>query len=158
MKTITSKIARIGALAVLLAALITSVASALAGHSVPWRGSAVGSVVSIVPTPEGLLEFTIHASGQSTQLGHFDRVEHLTFNPVTGEVTGEILFVAANNDTLHVAVAGAFDGTTAIGTYTIDNGTGRFAGASGGAPFVAVTPDGMAMSVAFDGTISTVGG
>ena len=158
MKTITSKFARVCALAVLLTTLVTGVASAIAGNQVPWRGTAAGSVVDVTPTPTGVL-LTIHASGHSTQLGHFNRVEQLLLDPGTGTFTGSIVFVAANQDELHVTMVGGFvSPTTAVGSYTVVGGTGRFVGASGSAAFEAVSPDGIHLVATFDGTISSVGG
>jgi hypothetical protein len=158
MNTQRFRTARIGALAVLLTALVAGAASAVANHFVPLRGSAAGSVVGVAPTPEGLLEFTIVASGHATQLGHFDRVERLFLDPGTGAFTGSIRFVAANSDVLDVTMVGAFAPPLATGTYTVAGGSGRFAGATGSAAFQAFTPDLVQMSARFDGLISTVGG
>jgi hypothetical protein len=158
MNTITARLARLGALALLLTTLVTAVASAVAAHYVPLKGSAAGSVVAVNPTPGGV-ELTIHASGQATQLGQFDRVEELLLDPTTGSITGSIVFVAANQDELHVTFVGGFiSPTTAVGNYTVVGGTGRFAGATGSAAFEAVSPDGIQVSVSFDGTIASVGG
>lgn len=158
MNTITSKFARVCALAVLISALVTGVASAIAGNHVPWGGTAAGSVVAVTPTPAGVL-LTIHASGHANQLGHFTRVEELLLDPGTGAFTGAIVFVAANQDELHVTMVGGFvSPTTAIGSYTVVGGTGRFVQASGSAAFEAVSPDGIHLNVNFDGTISSVGG
>jgi hypothetical protein len=159
MQSLRSKLTRHSALAVLIVGLVTGVASAVAGHNVPWHGTAVGAIVVFNPTPQGV-EVTVVASGNANQLGHYDRVENLLLNPDTGQFTGSIVFVAANHDELHVAVAGGFtlEGP-AVGTYTIDGAasTGRFLGASGGADFVALNPPGGPVSVTFDGSISTVG-
>lgn len=150
--------ARIGALAVLLAALVSGVASAVAAHSATFRGTAAGTIAGPTPTPEGFLEFTVVASGHATQLGHYDRVEHLVLDPGTGEITGSIRFVAANLDVLDVSVDGIMALPTATGTYTITGGTGRFCGATGSAAFEAFTPDLVQMSARFDGLISSAGG
>jgi hypothetical protein len=158
MKIVASRLARFGALAVLLASLVTGVAYAVVGQQVPLKGTAAGSVVDVTPTPEGVL-LTINASGNATQLGHFNRVEQLLLDPSTGTFTGSIVFVAANQDELHVTMVGGFiSATTAVGSYSVVGGTGRFVGASGSADFEAVSPDGIQVSVRFDGTISSVGG
>lgn len=158
MESIASRSARMPALALLLTALVTGATSATSTHEVPLRGTATGSVVSVTPTPAGVL-LTALASGNSTQLGHFDRVEELLLDPGTGAFTGTIVFFAANDDELHVTLAGGFvSGTTALGTYTVVGGTGRFDGATGSAAFEAVSPDGIQLSVEFDGSLSNVGG
>lgn len=155
MKTVTFRLARIGAFAVLLITLVTGVATAVAGRQAPFRGVAAGSIVSSTPTPSGL-EITVHASGTATQLGHYTRVEQLLLDGAAS-FTGTIVFVAENQDELHVSVSGAFDSpTTAFGQYTVLGGTGRFVGASGTADFQAVTPDGIQMSARFTGIL--VGG
>jgi hypothetical protein len=158
MKNITSRLARVFALALLLPALVTGVASAVDGGTVPLRGSAAGSVVDVTATADGVL-LTIHASGHATQLGNFRRVEELLLDPSTGTFTGSIVFRAANQDQLHVTMVGGFvSQTAAVGTYTVIGGTGRFAQASGSASFEAVSPDGVQMSARFNGTISSIGG
>jgi hypothetical protein len=158
MKTITSKLARALALPVLLTTLAAGVASAVAVNHVPLRGNGAGSVVAVEPTATGV-HLTIQASGVATQLGHYDRVEELFLDPATGAFTGSIVFVAANQDELHVTMVGGFvSATTALGSYSIVGGTGRFAGSSGSVDFEAVSPDGIAVSVRFDGKIALVGG
>ncbi len=158
MSTLTTRFPRVCAVAVLFTALCAGIASAVAGHQVPLRGSAAGSVVAVEPTPAGV-HLTAHASGQATQLGHYTRVEELLLDPGTGSITGSIVFTAANHDELHVTLVGGFiSPTTAVGTYTVVGGTGRFAGATGSAAFEAVTPDGIRMNARFEGTISNVGG
>jgi hypothetical protein len=115
-------------------------------------------VVDVVPVGTGV-QLTIHASGTANQLGHYERVEVLQLDPATGSFSGTIEFVAANGDGLHVTFTGGFvSATTALGTYTITGGTGRFEGATGSAEFEAVSPDGVQVSVDFAGTISSVGG
>jgi len=153
----TSSFARFCALAVLLSAIVTSLAFAVSSRPVPLIGTASGSVVSVNPTPDGVL-LTIHASGRSTLLGRFERVEELLLDPATGTFTGSIVFVAASHDELRVTMVGSFvSPTDAAGTYTVVGGTGRFEGASGSAAFEAFTPDGVQASVRFAGTISGFG-
>ena len=115
----------------------------------PFRGSAAGIVTGVVP-PNGLV---IEATGTATHLGRFTREELLFLGP-DGSLAGEIVFTAANGDQLWVDVAGGFiSPTTAVGTYTVTGGTGRFRGATGGAAFEAFTPDGVHVQVTFEGTI-----
>jgi hypothetical protein len=158
MRFTTSRFTRVFTFAILLSAFTAGVSFAFSGHDVPFKGKAAGSVVNVNPTSEGVV-LTLHASGIATQLGHFDRVEELLLDPSTGAVEGTIVFIGADLDELHVAVEGGFiSETTAVGTYEITGGTGRFAGASGSATFVAESPDGVAMTVSFKGTMSSVGG
>ena len=160
MKSLTSRLAGISALALLVTGLATGVAYAVANNWVPWHGTAVGAITVFNPTPAGV-EITVTASGHANQLGHFDRVEHLLLNPVSGQIVGTIDFTAANGDILRVDVVGGITGPGVIeGTYTVlgATSTGRFAGASGGADFVALNPDEGPVSVSFDGHISKLGG
>ncbi len=157
MKSMITRCARICAFAIVLLSTVSGGYSAALSEQVPFKGHAAGTIVSIVPTPGGAV-FTIHASGNATQLGQYTRVETLLLNPFTGAFTGTIDFTAANGDVLSVAVAGQFTtGTTAVGTYTMTGGTGRFVGATGNATFSAST-DFVNVRVDFNGTISTVGG
>jgi len=158
MSFIRSNPVRLLASSLFLAAVVTGAAFAVAGRQVTFAGSATGSVVGVTPVGSGL-QLTINASGTANQLGHFDRVEQLLLDPATGAVSGTIVFTAANEDELHVTLAGGFvSPTTAIDTYTVTGGTGRFAGATGGADFEAVSPDGVQVSVSFAGTVSAPGG
>jgi hypothetical protein len=157
MGTGRSILSRVRVLAGVLTILISGTALAIAATLVPLKGSAAGAVVGVEPTSDGVL-LTIHASGTSTQLGNFHRVEQLLLDPDTGTFTGAIVFVAANSDELHASVVGAFvSPTTALGDYEFIGGTGRFASAAGGASFEAVSPDGIQLAVQFAGTVSNVG-
>ena len=153
----TATLSRVSAFAGVLSILISGTSLAFTSIQVPLKGRAAGAVVAVEPTPEGVL-LTIHASGNSTQLGDFHRVERLLLDPDTGTFTGTIVFVAANSDELRASVVGAFvSPTTALGDYAFVGGTGRFASASGGASFEAVSPDGIQLAVGFTGTVSRVG-
>ena len=120
-----------------------------AGPDRPFQGAAAGMVAGVIP-PNGLV---IEATGTATHLGRFTREELLFLGP-DGSLAGTIVFTAANGDELWADVDGGFiSPTTAVGTYTFTGGTGRFRGATGGAVFEAVTPDGVHVQAAFDGTI-----
>lgn len=154
----TSRCARLFACAVVLLSAVSGVYSASGGEQVPFKGNASGMITGVVPGPGGVL-FSIHASGNATQLGNFQRDEELLLDPNTGAFTGTIVYTAANGDLLYTTMVGQFTSpTTAVGTYTIAGGTGRFVGATGGAAFQAATPDGLHVNVTFSGTISRVGG
>ena len=150
----TSKI-----LTLLLAAVTLTVAAhpARADGQVPFQGRAEGAITGVSPDPAGVV-LTVLANGYATQLGQFSREETILFDPGTGELTGLIVFTAANGDQLFGLVAGGFTSpTTATGAYTFTGGTGRFANASGRADFVLSTSDGIHFSVKFEGTLSSVG-
>jgi len=157
MKTNSKATSRI--LTILLAAvtLACAVPATWAGDQVPFQGSAEGAIASVSPDPGGVV-LTVLAEGNATQLGRFSRQETVLFNPLTGTLTGLIIFTAANGDQLSGTVVGGFiSPTAAAGTYTFTGGTGRFANATGGAAFVISTPDGIHFSVEFKGTLSSVG-
>jgi hypothetical protein len=146
-------------LTLLLAAftLACTALSTKADNQVPFQGNAEGATVSVTPDPAGVV-LTVLAEGNATSLGKFSREEVLLFNPLTGILTGTIVFTAASGDELHGTVQGGFvSPTTATGTYTFTGGTGRFANATGGADFVVTTPDGAHFTVEFNGTLSSVG-
>lgn len=150
----TSKI-----LTLLLAAVTLTVAAqpAWADGQVPFQGRAEGATASVSPDPAGVV-LRLLADGYATQLGQFSREEVVLFNPLTGTLTGDIVFTAANGDQLSGIVEGGFiSPTTATGAYTFTGGTGRFANASGRADFVVSAPDGIHFSVEFEGTVSSVG-
>jgi hypothetical protein len=144
----------------LLLATLTMVLSpklARGGDSVPFKGSAVGAVVSATPGPTGVL-LRVLAEGQATHLGKFTREEVLLLNPATGAATGTAVFTAANGDQLFAAVAVQFTSpTTVVGTFNFTGGTGRFESATGGAGASLFTPDGVHFSVDLEGSISSVG-
>lgn len=148
-----------GMLTLLLASmtLTPAVHQARAGDQVPFKGKATGAAVGLTPDPNGVI-LTVEATGNATQLGQFSREEVVLFNPVTGTLTGTIVFTSANGDQLSGTVGGGFNSpTTAVGTYTFTGGTGRFAGASGSADFLLTTTDGVHFSVHFEGTVSSTG-
>jgi hypothetical protein len=129
-----------------------------AGTTVPFRGRGEGAIINAVPRPSGVLDLTVVATGNATQLGSFLRTEELVFDPATGTLEGDISFTAANGDELWGTVAGGFIAPgIATGTYTFTGGTGRFVNASGGADFVVTTADGVHFTVEFEGLLSTVG-
>ena len=163
MKTNSKLTSRDGPGVTYLILLFTAITLAFAAHSasasdqVPFKGRAEGAVVSMAPDPAGVV-LTALASGNATQLGRFSREETILLNPMTGTLTGVIVFTAANGDQLRCTVVGGFiSPTTATGTYTFTGGTGRFENAAGSAAFIASTPDLVHLSVEFEGTLSSVG-
>ena len=157
MKTNTNATSK--TLTLLLAAFTLAFAahSTWAADQVPFQGTAEGATTSVSPDPAGVV-LTVLAEGNATSLGRFSRDEVVLFNPLTGTLTGVVVFTAANGDELIGTLEGAFvSATTATGTYTFTGGTGRFENATGGADFVVSTPDGIHLSVEFEGTLSSVG-
>ena len=151
--TATNKLLRL----LLAPALMLVSHSAWAGDQVPFKGKVKGAAVNMAPDPAGVV-LTLRATGRATHLGHCTRQEVILFNPVTGTLTGTMVFTAANGDQLFAIVAGGFTSpTTAIGTYTLTGGTGRFSDSSGSAGFEVTTPDGINFVAEFDGRISSVG-
>ena len=146
-------------LALLLAAVAVAFVpqSVCAGNSVPFKGNAVGAIVSATPTPAGVVVKTL-AEGYATHLGRFTREEDLVLNPTTGSIAGTLVFTAANGDELSALVAAQFTSpTNVVGTMTFTGGTGRFKNATGQADAIVSTPDGIHFTVEFEGSVSSVG-
>jgi len=119
----------------------------------PMKGRGAGMITGLTPGPGGL-EITATGSGVATHLGNFTREERITLDPGTGSISGTIVFVAANGDTLTCSFAGGFTApTTAAGVYTFTGGTGRFANAAGEAYFTIVQTDLANFTFDFRGTI-----
>jgi len=137
--------------------LACAIPATWASDQVPFRGNAEGAIANVSPDPDGVV-LTVVAQGNATLLGRFTREETVLFNPLTGTLTGAIVFTAANGDQLSGTVVGGFiSPTAAAGTYTFTGGTGRFANATGGAAFAISTPDGVHFTVEFKGTLSSLG-
>ena len=157
MKTISNATSRILTLLLAAMTLACAVPAAWAKDQVPFQGSADGAIANASPDPGGVV-LTVLAEGNATHLGRFSREETVLFNPVTGTLTGLVVYTAASGGQLFGTVVGGFiSPTAATGTYTFTGGTGRFANATGGAAFVISTPDGIHFSVEFKGTLSSVG-
>jgi len=155
--SLTGLLARYLTLALVTLTLAFAPNCGWANESVPFKGSAAGAIVAASPGPGGVLA-TVVASGRATQLGQFSREESVLLNPASGTITGTVVFTAANGDQLFGTVAGQFTSpNTAVGSYTFTGGTGRFENAAGEADFSLATPDGIHFTVAFDGSVSSVG-
>jgi hypothetical protein len=99
----------------------------------------------------------VESAGTASHLGKFTRTEHVFIDGF--DISGTIVFTAANGDQLRATFEGGFTSpTTAEGTYAFVGGTGRFEHATGTADFAAttaVTPDGVThVAVTFDGELS----
>ena len=157
MKTNSNPNSKILTLLLMAVMLAYAALPTLAGDQVPFKGRGEGSVTNAVPDPGGVV-LTVLVKGNATGLGRYSREETVLFNPLTGSLTGLVVFTAANGDELCATVEGGFiSETTATGIYTFTGGTGRFANATGSADFVVSSPDGAHVSVKFKGTLSSVG-
>jgi hypothetical protein len=144
---------RTASLVITLTAIVGLAFPALGDDSRPIRGHADEVIISAEPVADGLL-VTATGAGQATHLGRFTRLGMVVIH-ADGNVEGTVVFTAANGDQLFMDVIGLPTTTASIGgTYTFTGGTGRFDNASGGADFVGViAPDGIHITVAFEGTI-----
>src|SRR5262245_42275145 len=87
------------------------------GANRTFHGNEEGAVTGI--SPEGAL--IIEATGTATHLGNFTRTEFVFIDGFN--ISGTVVFKAANGDQLCVAFTGAFtSATTAEGTYTFVGG------------------------------------
>ena len=141
------------AVAVVLGALGAHAFVADAQARPPFRGRAEGAATSMTPGPAGVT-LTTSARGNATHIGLFRRHEEILLDPATGQISGEVVFTAANGDRLNGTVAGGFvEPGVARGTYALEGGSGRFATAIGIAEFVLTTPDGLNFTVEFEGDL-----
>jgi hypothetical protein len=116
------------------AVLLASTAVSAVAAETPFKGtfSAVETDQLVFP----ILSVSREGTGTATYLGKY--TEHATFqvDVRTGSATGTATFTAANGDTLTASVVGqgTVTGPTTrsiVEVYTITDGTGRFAGATG---------------------------
>jgi hypothetical protein len=147
---------RTASLVMALTAIVGLALPALGDDGRPFRGHADEMITGAEPVADGLL-VTVTGVGQATHLGSFTRLGRVVVH-ADGSAEGTVVFTAANGDQLFIEAQGVppNPGTPNIigGTYTFTGGTGRFSDASGGADFVGViAPDGIHITVAFEGTI-----
>ena len=142
----------LGVVAAVLA--LTGSPARVAAEERPFYLQGAGQL-SVGPTGAG----TFQAAGQATHLGQWTNEGTIQFAPGDTENTliavGEVTFAAANGDTVHMTIEGVLDLGTGIGlaTFTIDGGTGRFAGAEGETDAVILqNPDG-SFTFSLDGVI-----
>jgi hypothetical protein len=154
-----------------LAAAVVTVAGALlvtpasGGSSVPFHASFQYTLTPAAnPAPcVDATRYDVVGSGIATHLGRFDTVQYeCSQNGDPLAFTGRYTFTGANGDTISGAYAGRFvpiPGSNELrpdAHWTIDGGTGRFTGATGGGP---VSGHGTLAGgvVILDGTITSVG-
>ena len=110
----------------------------------PFASSGNGAAAFITDEAGNVVGANLMLSGNGTHLGLFTGTGRIQFVPDANDpnivhVPGEITYVAANGDRLPVIIEnGRMDLRTGIATgdMVFQNGTGRFAGASGSAAIV----------------------
>jgi hypothetical protein len=73
------------------------------------------------------------ATGEATHLGQYSNAAYVTVNFITGLVSGEGQYTAANGDTLNYTVVQPLQPPNTPAVVTFNGGTGRFADATGSA-------------------------
>lgn len=109
----------------------------------PFKLIGAGDLTPITDEAGNVIGGMLAAVGTATHLGMWTQTGTLTFSPHPSDPTliladGDSIITAANGDELHVTITGAvLDTNTGIATGSFDfaGGTGRFANASGSAPF-----------------------
>ncbi len=138
-----------------------------AGEEVPFKGSFAGFAI-VTPVDPPIVFVNAHATGVATQLGWFTlAIPHFVDTAATPQTsTGSYEFVAANGDMLSADFTGEVSPTAtpgvlaAVESATITDGTGRFAGATGGFTverLVDTTTVPRTTAGSFEGTISSPG-
>lgn len=154
-------------LAALIFVFITG--EVFAGNLTPFRGRWDGRTIEATPLTENAVFVLSRGEGVASSIGKFQMdAPHVSYLD-TFVVEGSHIFIAKNGDQLVADFAGTFtprpDGClegTFPSTFT-GNGTGRFAGASGGYDFHIVacpspTGFGFDSTATFDGGIALVKG
>ena len=167
----TGWLRRVGfpALIVLAAAVAVAPSAARSGipKQVPFHATAdftLTPAAVTAPCAPTELRFNVAVTkGVATHLGNFTSGDYFTcLNPLTLEFHGRYVFIAANGDTIEGGYAGRFVATADPATlgvdahWSIEGGTGRFAGATGGG---AASGSGTLTGghLILDGSISSVG-
>jgi hypothetical protein len=149
-----TSIYRTGSLVMVFTAILGLALPASADdHPVPFRGLAVLVINSSAPAPDGL-HLTVTGEGNATHLGRFTHDENAVIHP-DNTIQSTVVWTAANGDRLFVSGVAQFTSpTTAVGTYTLTGGTGRFGNATGTIDFQAVVgSDGIHVAITYKGTI-----
>jgi len=149
-------------LAIMAIILTASLAVPATAHQVPFKGSLQGN------DTDTCFSFPIacvatNGTGNSTLLGKFSFTMQNFVNVVTGTDSGFARFIAANGDTIDATFVGSGEFITPDlisikETFTINGGTGRFAGAQGSFNVERLaSPVTFMTSGSFDGTITSPG-
>jgi len=155
------KKATVGVLAIVLLVLSTiSISAAYAKTGVqekPFKVTGKGSAVALSGPP--ILEIVVTGSGHSTHMGKVGIWQHHLVNVITMTFyDGTFVWTAADGDTIEGSYSGNLVPTSAgfeiHGSFKIDGGTGRFAGASGGGAALGMQYNDNTAELELDGTIS----
>jgi hypothetical protein len=128
-------------LACFAAVFISAATPATAGDLVPFKATFTGSSTSGPGFPCAALRSDIVGGGHATHLGKFTTVQHHCFDPADPTLAfteGFYTFTGANGDTIfgtyhgHLVPIIAPSVFAIVGEFTIEGGTGRFVGATGG--------------------------
>jgi hypothetical protein len=127
-------------LACFAAVFISIPTPAAARDLVPFKATFTGSSTSAPGFPCAALRSDIAGGGHATHLGNFTTVQHHCFDPADPTLAftdGFYTFTGANGDTIFGTYHGhlvLIDGPVfaIVGEFTIEGGTGRFVGATGG--------------------------
>jgi len=109
--------------------------SARAGEQVPFRAAFITEFESVVEFP--IAHISVIGQGRALHMGATTAVTtDQAVNLITGEATATYTLTAANGDTivLELEFQATFlpGGVTFEGSYSVAEGTGRFAGVTGG--------------------------
>ncbi len=131
------------AAAVVAVAGVMLVTPASGGSGAPFFAAfRFTSTLAATPAPCAELRFNVVGTGVATYLGMFDTVQHHC-STAAGPLAftgGQYVFTGKDGDTIYGTYAGRFvpiPGTDEFrpdAHWTIDGGTGRFAGSTGGGP------------------------
>ena len=108
-----------------------------AAEELPFKGTLQAVETHEFDFPNQTLFVTGNGSGNATQLGRYSVAYNVTVSLVSGGGPASIRLEAANGDALFATGFGQgtptaiADVSMIVETYTITDGTGRFAGASG---------------------------
>jgi hypothetical protein len=146
------------------AVVASSAAPAIAGDTVPFKGTLSGSIISSVPLDECHVLSEIVNGGNATQLGRYNGTAEFILNVCDLTYVGSYVFIAANGDSISGPFTGILTPTSIEGVFDnnelafITGGTGRFADATGTFNLGGqIDTNTGTFSVPFEGTISTVG-
>ena len=135
-----------------MAALVFTTQPAQADEQVPFRAAFTTEFESVVEFP--IVHIDVVGEGKATHLGKTTAVTtDQAVNLNTGQTSATYTFTAANRDTVVLAMefqtTFLSSGVTFEGTYSVTEGTGRFAGATGSGTLIG--------SAAFTGPSNGVG-
>ena len=145
---------------VLLASSTFSICAAYAESGLqerPFKATGKGSAVALSGPP--ILEIVVTGSGHSTHMGKIGIWQHHLVNVITMTFyDGTFVWTAADGDTIEGSYSGNLVPTSAgfeiHGSFMIDGGTGRFAGASGMGAALGMQYNDNAAELELDGTIT----